>query len=70
MNIDGNEVVEILSNKIAGLTIENANLQAAFNKLSQERVDLMNQVAQLENVKKELEELIEENQEAINKEEI
>lgn len=70
MNIDGNEVVEILANKITGLTIENANLQAAFNKLSQERVDLIDQVAQLENVKKELEELIEENQEAINKEEI
>lgn len=59
MNIDGNEVVEILANKITGLTIENANLQAAFNKLSQERVDLMNQVAQLENENKELEELIE-----------
>lgn len=48
MHIDGNEVVTIMAEKVASLTVENANLKVAFNKVNQERSDLVSRIADLE----------------------
>ncbi|MCD5001174.1 hypothetical protein IV487_01685 [Enterococcus saccharolyticus] len=48
MNFDTNKVVEKLAENIKNLTMENANLQVMVEALGQERLNLLNQINELE----------------------